>query len=734
MRPETLRSAGVPGSLFAAALWLALCHAPAAFGAPAFDVAVGFGGVHRTAAWTPIVVTLGGDAPAGGPWHVWVEDPDGQWVRSPAGVESAASGRRSLRFRARFGRPGGAVRVAGPGAAGQMQPVTVSIPAANPGDEPLVLVIGDCEPAERAVRFMAREGGVRPRVIRAARPTELAAGAAGITPRDFDGLDVMVICGSTLEVEDELSREVLAAIDGWVQGGGRLVFLAGESAARAAVSGSVAANWLPGPAGAPGRVDRMVPLRRSAALETFARAARPLDRATLAGLQVPLVAAPARLDGTVLCFEGREAADLPLAVRSVRGFGLVTWLGFDLDRPAFRSWSGTDSLLVELLGGRPAAEAGRTGEAVSRSLDLASQLRSAIDQFSGVAPVPFELIAALGLLYVACLYPLDWWLTARTGRPGLAWVSLPLLVLTFGGLAWETARRWKGSEWRSTTAGIVDVDMVGAGMRGRAWTGVWAPTNATLAVAAAPGGAVTTTGADVAVSWCAATGRGLGGTDAAAPHAALGASDYATADALAALEGVTIAADASRLFEADWTARVSDGAPPAIVASLDRDAQAALRGFIESRLPFPLESCVLVHAGWLYDVGRLAPGGRFEPAAGRGPRSLAGALTRRAAMRERDVAERWDTSSVDVARILEIAGLHEAAGGSGYTAIEAGRLGRLDLSPLLANGRAVLVGRGPAGTDWNTRAVSSAQATSSVPSADQTAVWRFVLPLEPPRP
>ena len=85
-----------------------------------------------------------------------------------------------------------------------------------------------------------------------------------------------------------------------------------------------------------------------------------------------------------------------------------------------------------------------------------------------------------------------------------------------------------------------------------------------------------------------------------------------------------------------------------IQSTLDSDAQAALRGAIESRLPFTLEGCVLVHAGWLYDVGRLEPGGRFEPASGRGPRSLAGALTRRAAAKERDVAERWDTSSTDV--------------------------------------------------------------------------------------
>jgi hypothetical protein len=142
---------------------------------------------------------------------------------------------------------------------------------------------------------------------------------------------------------------------------------------------------------------------------------------------------------------------------------------------------------------------------------------------------------------------------------------------------------------------------------------------------------------------------------------------------------------------------------------------------------------VLVHAGWLYDVGTLGPGARFEPGAGRGPRSLAGALTRRAAAKDRDVAERWDTSSTDVARILEVAGFHRAAGGSSYTSLEPGRLGRLDLSPVLGTGRAVLVGRGPAGTAWRVQA-GDAHALPPVPAAEQTSVWRFVLPLEPRQP
>lgn len=706
--------------------------------ARAFDIEAGIGGLHRTGVWTPIVVTVPAVAvPADAAWHAWVEDPDGQWVRTPAAVETPADGVRKLRFRARFGRPSGGVCLEGPDADGRTQRTQLPLPAAQPADEKVILVIGDLESAERAARLMAREDGGRPRVVRVPRTGDLAAGAGGISARDFDGIDAIVACGNAIAGSDDaFSLEVIAAIDGWVRDGGRLVFAAGESAVRAAVPGAIAAGWLPGPPGASGRVERLVPLRRSAALESFGRAARPLDRGALATLEAPLVADAGRLDGMILAFEGRSPADLPLVVRSVHGFGTITWLGLDIDRPAFRAWTGTDTLLVELLGRRTAAaDSGRGGETSRGELDLAAQLRAAIDRFPGVAPVPFELVAGLGILYVVCLYPLDWWLASRGGRPAVAWVSLPVFVLLFSGLAWGAGRRWKIDAWGESVAGIVDVDLVGGLTRGWSWAGAWAPVNARLDVAVAPTTAVAATSPDIAVSWCAAAGRGLGGTDASAPHPALGAADYAYADGLTALRGTPIAADASRVFEAHWTAPSTTGeAFRPIVASLDADAQAALRGMIESRLPFDLEDCVLTHAGWLYDVGRLSPGGRFEPGAGRGPRSLAGALTRRAAAKERDVAERWDASGTDVRRILEVAGFHQAAGGRGYTSLEPGRLARLDLSPVLDTGRAVLVGRGPAGTDWRIRADAGHDSPSIPPAVAQTAIWRFVLPLKGSKP
>lgn len=684
------------------------------------DVEAGIAGSARTGAWTPVVV--GSEAAA---LHLSAEDPDGQFVRSPA----SASGRS--RFQVRLGRPQAPLLLETTGTGGRAVATRLAAPTTLPSSELVLLVIGDLPAAERAARLLAGEEGPRLRVVKAAEPQTLAAGAPGMTPRDFDGIDAAVVCGSVVAAAqaDPLMQDVLGALDGWVRRGGRLVVIAGARSANAAPE---MARWLPGPPGIPGRVERLVPLRRATAIETFGRADRPLDKAALAGLEVPLLADAAKIDGVIEAFEGTKPADLPLVVRSARGFGAITWIGLDLDQGAFRNWQGTDRLLAELLVGRAAgkSQAGRAGETRSDTLDLAGQLRQAIDRFPGVSAIPFEWIAAIGLLYVACLYPLDWWLVNRGGRPWLAWLSLPVLVAAFSGLTWATAHAFKGDEWRSSRVFVTDIDTTTGLVRGCSWAGIWSPVNATIDVSAAPGSMLAANAThDTAVTWYGASGRALGGPDAPSAHPSLAATGYRYGATLAALEGIPIAAASSRLFEAEWTADWAG--PPPVTAALEREAQGTLRGSIESGLTFVLEDCVLVHAGWLYDVGRLTPGAAFDPAGGRGPRSLAGALTRRAAVKDRDVPLRWDVAGHDIDRILEVAGFHAAAGGASYTSLESGRLGRLDLSTLVTLDRAVLVGRGPAGTQWHARRADEAAADiPKAPSSVQAdGLWRIVLPI-----
>jgi hypothetical protein len=690
------------------------------------EVDVGFGGVYRAASWTPIrlVSRQQQDGPevlrVGQQVRLAAEDPDGQFVWSPPlDVVAGPDGRATATGYLRFGRPSGRLRIETHDAtATQIDEVSLPPPLAS--TERVILFVGDVPAAERASRMMIREDGSRPVTVRLKGLRDALSAAPAPPGLAFDGVDQMVLCGTAL-LSITGGEEIAAAIDAWVRRGGRLVLGAGSSAADIAAGGGVAAAWLPG------QVDRLVPWRRTGGLETFARASRPLEKSARGSLLVPVITAAPVLDGVVLAFEGQTAADLPVVIRRAHGFGAITWVGCDLDAEPFRSWQGTDSLLVELLEGRQwATQSGRSGETHRDSLDLGGQLRRAIDRYPRVAAVPFELIAAIGLLYVAALYPLDWWLASR--RPqwsGLAWISLPMLVVVASGLAWIMGRSWKGTDWHLSVAGVVDLDAPSGGIRGLTFAGIWAPENTTVdlqvAVDARPGGDP----AWEAVSWFGATGRSLGGPEAIAYHPSLAAADYAlSADGVA---GVSFAAASSRTFQAEWW---SSGRPEWVESSLTRTGQGTLRGRVTHRLPFPLVGAVLVHGGWLYDIGRLDSGEAFDPDAGRGPRSLASALTRQTAIKDRNVTVRWQVDDPDVDRILEIAGLHAAAGGSGYTSLDGGFLGRLDLTPLLAVDRAILIGRGPSAAVWRMTGPTAGETLPTQVPDVETTIWRIVIGLE----
>lgn len=666
---------------------------------------VGFGGVYRTGSWTPLTI----DVPDGdGPLYASVEDPDGQWLSSPPARVRRVDGRSVARFCVRFGRPNGRVlvhRTPLPTAA-----AAVALPSPIPSTDIVLLVMGDPAGVDRAARLLTHEDGSRPRVVVAPRgPLPLAE-----TPRDLDGADVILACGRDLVNRD---AETLGAIDDWVRRGGRLILMAGNSAADVAACGGPVAAWLPG------AVSRMVPLRRSAPLEVFARCTRPMDRGLLAGLRVPVFENASEIDGLIEAHDGARPSDLPLVVRRGHGLGIVTWIAADLDQAGFRSWPGSDTLLVELLGGPPKARAGRMGETNRVALDLAGQLRRAIDRFPGIAPVPFSMVAFLGGLAIASLYPVSWWLV-RQAAPAMAWLALPTIALLGGWGIWETGRLWQRGGPAESSASVVDIDATAAAARGLSWAGRWSADNRLIDVEPAVAAGLMVADPDIAVSWYADSGRGLGATDAPVAHPSLAADKYAYGATAATLINVPIAASSSRLFEAEWMVQLPR---VPVTATLALEAQGTLRGELVHHLPFPLERCVLMHAGWLYTIGRLEPGAVFQPASGRGPRSLASALTRRTQDKDRDVVVRWETESTDIAQILEIAGFHDAAGGSGYTSLEPGRLARFDMSPQLAVGRAVLVGFGPAGTTWS---FGGEQAGASASQSPGVTMWRILMPLQ----
>ena len=683
------RGATWTGTWVAALMLMLASGGPPTHGAEPgrFDVAAGFGGRWKVGSWTPLVVSAtGGGLEAGQEVRLWAEDDDGQFVRSPAVRATQVGDRVEARLCVRFGRPSGRYRVevTSPGGGAATTEDRLVDPIVS--TDHVIVAYGDLPSVARAARLVDRDRGSTTVVVSDTPPY-----AASESQRSFDAADAIVISG---HAATRLPVDVREGLDAWVRDGGSLVFVCGASAAEAAATGSPVSGWLPG------AFEKLVRLRRLGPIEAYARAGGLVDRVPPDGVPVPRFAGPT--PGIVLV-SAVEAGGGPVVARWAHGLGTVTWLGLDLDAEPLRGWSGCDTLLAAALGGRSRGGLDQRSSEQAGMPDMAGQLHAALDTFPAaatsadqatagrkVSPVPFEVIAGLGLLYVLCLYPLDWWFVSKQGRPWIAWLTLPILAAGFTAAAWGLKGQWGGGrEAIARTADVIDVDAGSGHIRGMSWLAVLSPVNDRLDVAVE--GATGTACADrqAAVTWWGVAGRGFGGLDAAVGHPSLAAADYGYGGSLAALDDVPIAAAASRLFEAEWSGCAD---VPVVTSSLALTSQATLAGAVSHHLPFPIENCRLLHAGWLYDVGTLRPGDRYDTATGRGPRSLASALTRRAAAKDRETALTWDPTNADVARIIEVAAFQGAAGGTAYTGLDAGRLGRLDLSPLLAVDRAVLVG------------------------------------------
>lgn len=683
------RGATWTGTWVAALMLMLASGGPPTHGAEPgrFDVAAGFGGRWKIGSWTPLVVSAtGGGLEAGQEVRLWAEDDDGQFVRSPAVRATQVGDRVEARLCVRFGRPSGRYRVevTSPGGGAATTEDRLVDPIVS--TDHVIVAYGDLPSVARAARLVDRDRGSTTVVVSDTPPY-----AASESQRSFDAADAIVISG---HAATRLPVDVREGLDAWVRDGGSLVFVCGASAAEAAATGSPVSGWLPG------AFEKLVRLRRLGPIEAYARAGGLVDRVPPDGVPVPRFAGPTP---SIVLVSAVEAGGGPVVARWAHGLGTVTWLGLDLDAEPLRGWSGCDTLLAAALGGRSRGGLDQRSSEQAGMPDMAGQLHAALDTFPAaatsadqatagrkVSPVPFEVIAGLGLLYVLCLYPLDWWFVSKQGRPWIAWLTLPILAAGFTAAAWGLKGQWGGGrEAIARTADVIDVDAGSGHIRGMSWLAVLSPVNDRLDVAVE--GATGTACADrqAAVTWWGVAGRGFGGLDAAVGHPSLAAADYGYGGSLAALDDVPIAAAASRLFEAEWSGCAD---VPVVTSSLALTSQATLAGAVSHHLPFPIENCRLLHAGWLYDVGTLRPGDRYDTATGRGPRSLASALTRRAAAKDRETALTWDPTNADVARIIEVAAFQGAAGGTAYTGLDAGRLGRLDLSPLLAVDRAVLVG------------------------------------------
>ncbi len=703
-------------------------------------IRVGLAGRYKAGVWTPVEVTIrGGAERQAGRVRLTVADGDGVpsrvasrpdepcvvlpgqttaqllyvrfgRLRSTLTAEFVVDGRVAARREFDAGEESGEVRF--PPAMPALQPLIVSVGGAGVED---AVALRHADPAREDV--VARLTGI----------DQLPDRWYG-----YEGVEAVVLSTSRPEMFENLAADGdrVEALDRWVRLGGRLVLCVGGAGEEVLAPGAPLARF------APGRLAEMVPLRRLAALETFAGGSVPIAEPRPAEpLRVPRLA---EVRGVI---EAREA-DLPLVVRSARGFGQVLFVAADLDQPPLSRWKDRRLVVAKLLDlpvGRHDDKQQDFSVIQFAYDDLSGQLRGALDQFRGVRVVPFGLVAAAIVLYIALIGPGDYFFVKRVlRRMELTWITFPTAVVAVSLAAYAAAHWLKGSELRMNQADVVDVDVATGQVRGTSWFNLFSPRVDRFDLAFAPhppfpvegSGASDDDAPETLMGWLGLPGRALGGMNPRAQGPPLWTEAYAFSPGLDALDAVPIPAWSTKSFTARWQAT----APETVAAELAL-VDGAPAGTLRNLLDVPLTDCLLAYGAWAYRLGDLAPGETYTLAPDAPRSELRTVLTGRRYVQEEKVLRQhitpYDRGSVDPEYILGAMLFHEAAGGTRYTDLSNAYQPFIDLSSLLKTGRAVLVARiEQAGAPRRAADVLHGGRPIAGPDDRFVSIYRFVLPVE----
>ncbi|MCC6125218.1 MAG: hypothetical protein IT426_09670 [Pirellulales bacterium] len=736
-------------------LFLAVPAAAQSIERPEFTgIRVGLGDRYKVGVWTPVELTLrGGSASLTGFVTLTVPDGDGipsQVVTKP--IQALAGRETVVRSCVRFGRTRSelAAEFIVDGKAAARRTFEPSLRADGENfleaidEQPLLVAVGNSTAGlEEAAKL--RDSSLSDPNRLGAHHTEI--GLVTDVERlpthwyGYEGVDALLIAASDPEMFRRLAPgdARMKALDEWIRLGGRLILCVGAQADEALAPNSPLAGF------APGRLEKVVPLRQTAAWEQFcgstAPVPQPKDGSTLSIPCAKLAVA-----------EGIEARqdDLPLVVRTPRGLGQIVFVAADLDQSPFKKWGDRGLLVAKLLDFSLARENEnpedqyRGGYGYS---DLAGQLRSALDNFTGVKVIPFALVAMMIVAYILLIGPGDYFLLKKIlRRMEWTWFTFPILVAAVGLTAYWLAYYLKGDQLRVNQVDLVDVDVSTNTVRGTTWLNIFSPRMESFdlslqpALPGKPGDDETPREKSAGYfAWLGLPGSGLGGMNPRGGDAALLSRPYRLwpdADlkppAAGSLEGVPIQVWATKSFTGRWRTETKV-VPRAELAEEQQD----LVGSIANPYDFPLVNCYVAHDRWVYELGTIEPGATVRLGTHLKRNDLQNFLTGFHLVEGDKDAPRQATTPFemynrDPSYILRIMMFYEAAGGRAYTRLANDYQSFVDLSYLLKTNRAILWA--DAVQDANASKQGAILLRGDTPLArneDRHAViYRFVFPVK----
>jgi len=541
----------------------------------------------------------------------------------------------------------------------------------------------------------------------------------------YDAVDLAVLIIGDGGPFDEFARRFaadeqrLAAFIRWIELGGRLViFCGGENVEKLLGESRPLAVLLPG------KLADVVNLPETGRLEHFAGTESPIGARE--AMRVPRLV---DVDGTIELYGGRQASALPLVVRSPRGLGEIAFVGVDPFRPPLANWSGQKAFVNAVMRPYLAADPSASGsqKLVTRGYnDLSGALRQRLGRtFAGVAPIAFSLVTVLAIGYLLVLGPLDYYITQRwLKRSWVAWITFPLIVILFGGMALGLAQRRDGSGLRVNQLELVDVDTIAGQARGTVWSAVYSPAASALdlrlAVELFSGG---TGRAEVRLHSWALPGSGIGGTQSG--RKVLGAdAAYRYGEHGDVLFGVPILQSGTKSLLGRWTAPAGS----LMLAELANE-DGLVTGSLVNRSGRTLRNARLYFGEWGYRLGTLANGARIVVGEEFRPRSFKTIVTQDSlgvTDRGHSGEQVFIAERASLKEILNVMMFYEAVGGFGFAQLQNRLQAYCDLSRMPMLGRAVLV----ADVETAGSRLVDPETGIAIGDADSAGiVYRFVLPV-----
>lgn len=257
-----------------------------------------------------------------------------------------------------------------------------------------------------------------------------------------------------------LSSEQIAALRGWVAGGGRLVIVGGTA----------------GPASLSAFPDTLLPYRPTATTDV-----EPGALVAMLGEIPPAATALPALSGELST--GRAlatAGDRTVAADLVYGSGSVTIVGFD----PTASWI-TGTSLAEGMWRRLLPTKSIGGPIIGDD----SQIVSAASQLPSLALPPIGgLIGLLGA-YILLIGPINYLVLRRLDRREWAWVTMPVLIVAFAAAAYGFGSLLRGSDLIVNEVAIVRGSPGATEGSAQIYLGVFSPARQTYQLRV-PGGAL----------------------------------------------------------------------------------------------------------------------------------------------------------------------------------------------------------------------------------------------------